>query len=161
MVRWTSTNYLSNLHQSGTLIRVKNIRRCPAQSHPHERTTSSILWKKTLKTRLDWPEKTTRERERDDFIQIYKIVHGLQKVNWCDKNRVPRHNQNLADRRDPYQLSRERIRENEPRTHFLLNRMATPIFIRYPLKFRKNYVHISYINELHAWISDQTKMNQW
>ena len=27
-------------------------------------------------------------REKGDFIQIYKIVHGLEKVNWCDENKI-------------------------------------------------------------------------
>ena len=27
-------------------------------------------------------------QERGDFIQNYKIVHGLKKVNWCDENKA-------------------------------------------------------------------------
>ena len=52
-------------------------------------------------------------------------MHGLEKVNWCDENKILRPEQNITGRRHPFQLSRERISGNEPRTHFLLNRMAT------------------------------------
>ena len=65
-------------------------------------------------------------RVRGDFIQIYKIAHGLEKVNWCDENKILKTEQNITGRRHPFQLSRERTSGNEPRTHFLLNRMATP-----------------------------------
>jgi hypothetical protein len=65
-------------------------------------------------------------RERGDFIQIYKIVHGLEKVNWSDKNKILRPNQCRTGRRHHFQLSREYTRGNEPRTNILLNRMATP-----------------------------------
>ena len=75
--------------------------------------------------RLGLTDLKTR-RERGDFIQIYKIVHGLEKVNWCDGNNILRPEQNKTGRRHPFQLSRERTSGNEPRTHFLLNRMATP-----------------------------------
>ena len=64
-------------------------------------------------------------RERGDFIQIYKIVHGLEKVNWCDENKILRHEQNITGLRHPFQLSRERTLGSEPRTHLLLNRMTT------------------------------------
>ena len=78
MVRWNSKNYLSNIRhailgvcfismQPLTRIRLKDIRNCPAESHPHERIKSSILWKETRKTWFDWPEKRW---ERGDFIQI-------------------------------------------------------------------------------------------
>ena len=62
-------------------------------------------------------------RERGDFIQIYKIVHGLEKVNWSEENKILRPDQNITGRRHPFQLSRERTSGNEP--HFLLNRMTT------------------------------------
>ena len=41
-------------------------------------------------------------------------------------NKIPRSDQNITDRRHPFQLSRERTCGNEPRIHFLLNRIATP-----------------------------------
>ena len=62
-------------------------------------------------------------REREDFIQIYKIEHSLEKVNWCDENKILRPDQKTTDL---FQLSRERRRGNELRTHFLFNRMTTP-----------------------------------
>ena len=52
--------------------------------------------------------------------------HGLEKVNWSDKNKILRPNQCRTGRRHNFQLSREYTRGNEPRTNFLLNRMATP-----------------------------------
>ena len=75
--------------------------------------------------RLGLTDLKTR-RERGDFIQIYKLVHGIDKVNWCDKNNILRPNQIPDGRRHHFQLSRERTTGNEPRTNFLLNRMTTP-----------------------------------
>ena len=75
--------------------------------------------------RLDLTDLSCR-RERGDFIQIYKIVHGLEKVNWSYKNKILSPNQCRTGRRHHFQLSREYTRGNEPRTNFLLNRMATP-----------------------------------
>ena len=66
--------------------------------------------------------KTSRQR---DFIQIYKIVHGLEKINWSEENKIIRPEQMIIGRRRPFQLSHERTSGIEPRTHFLLNRMAT------------------------------------
>ena len=48
-----------------------------------------------------------------------------KKVNWCDENNILRPNKQTDRRIHPYQLCRELTRGNEPRTHFLLNRMAT------------------------------------
>ena len=65
----------------------------PAQSKPHEKITPSALRKKTqiigltdLKTR----------RERGDFIHIYKIVHGLERVKWYDEYKILRPEQNIT-----------------------------------------------------------------
>ena len=74
--------------------------------------------------RLGLTELKTR-RERGDFIQIYKIVHGIEKVNWSDENRILLE-QNFTGRRHPFHFSRERTLGNEQRTNFLLNRMVTP-----------------------------------
>ena len=63
-------------------------------------------------------------RERGDFILIYKILHGLEKVNWSDENKILRLEQNKTGRRHPFQLSRERISGNEPRNN-LPNEIAT------------------------------------
>ena len=104
MIRWNSKNHLSNIRQTITRIcfisleptsriRFKNIRKCrkcrkcPAKNNPHERIKPSALWKNTRNTRLDRTENKTRERR---FFQIYKIVHGLEKVNWCDENKILR-----------------------------------------------------------------------
>ena len=38
-------------------------------------------------------------RERGDFIQNYNIVHGLEKVNWCDENIILRPEQNETGQR--------------------------------------------------------------
>ena len=65
-------------------------------------------------------------RERGDFIQIYKIVHGLEKVNWCDENKIIKPDQKTAGPRHTFQLCRDQTREYELRTQFLLNKMATP-----------------------------------
>ena len=64
--------------------------------------------------------------ERVDFIPIYKIVHGLEKVNWCNENKILKPERNIKCRRHQFQLSRERTSRNEPRTHFLFKIMATP-----------------------------------
>ena len=44
----------------------------------------------------------------------------------CDKNKILRPEQNNTGCRYPFQLSRERTSGNEPRRHFILNRMAIP-----------------------------------
>ena len=36
-------------------------------------------------------------RERGDFIQLNKIVHGLAKVNWCDENKILKPKMNFGD----------------------------------------------------------------
>ena len=104
-------------HDSKTLESVQRRETLTKESHhlPYEKRLE-ILGLTDLKTR----------RVRGDFIQIYKIVRGLEKVNWCDENNILRPEQNITSRRHPFQLSRERTLGNEPRTHFLLNRMATP-----------------------------------
>ena len=60
-----------------------------------------------------------KRRERSDLIQIYKLVHGIDKVNWCDNNKILRSYQIQDGRRHCYQISRERITGNEPRNNFL------------------------------------------
>ena len=47
-------------------------------------------------------------RERGDFIQIYKLVHDIEKVNLCDKIKIP------DGRIRIFQLSRDRTIGNEP-----------------------------------------------
>ena len=37
--------------------------------------------------RLGLTDLKTR-REIGDFIQIYKIVHGQKKVNWCEEKKI-------------------------------------------------------------------------
>ena len=61
------------------------------------------------------------------------VEHITFIFRWSSTNHIPnipqatpgRPEQNIIDRRHPFQLSRERTSGNEPRTHFLLNRMAT------------------------------------
>ena len=79
----------------------------------------------TYHTRKDSKDLKTR-RERDDFVQIYKLVHGIDKVNWCDKNYILSPNQMPDGRRNHFQLSRERTTGKEQRTNFILDRMTTP-----------------------------------
>ena len=66
-------------------------------------STEQPSWKNhtTFLTKKDFPyeilgltDLKTR-RERGDFIQIYKIVHSLEKVNWCDENKILRPEQNI------------------------------------------------------------------
>ena len=104
-------------YDSKTLESVQRIATLTRESH-------HLPYEKRLE-RLGLTDLKTR-RERGDFIQIYKIVHGLEKVNWSEENKILRPDQNITGRRHPFQLSRERTSGNEPRTHFLLNRMATP-----------------------------------
>ena len=125
---------LSNIRQATSRIcfislestsrkRFKNIRKCPAQSRPHERITPPFLRKKTRKTRMT--DLKTR-RERGDFIQIYQIVQDLAKVNWCDENKILKSEPYITGRIHPFQLSHEGTSRNAPRMHFFLNRMSTP-----------------------------------
>ena len=88
------------------------------------KNNTTCITKKILE-RLGLKDLKTR-RERGDFIQIYKNVHVLEKVNWYDENKILRPEQNNTGHRHPFQLSRVRTSCNEPRTHFFLNRMATP-----------------------------------
>ena len=122
MVRWNSTNHISNIRQATPRIRfisleptsriwLKNIRKCPAQSNPHERIISPVLRKKTRNTRFDRPENKTRKRQFHS--QIYKIVHGLEKVNWCDGNKTLRPEKNKTDLKHQFQFYRERTSGNE------------------------------------------------
>ena len=51
-------------------ILLKNTRKCPVQSNPHERITPPALRKKTPKTRCDWPyENKTRKRRFHTDLQ--------------------------------------------------------------------------------------------
>ena len=51
------------------------------------------------------------KRERGDFIQIYKTVHGVEKVNWCENNKILKPNQIRTVRRHHFELSRSNIGE--------------------------------------------------
>ena len=68
-----------------------------------------------------------QRRHRGDLIQCYKLVHGIEKVNWCPENKIlSRFGNNISTRRHNLQLTREIIKGCEPRFNFLLNRIATP-----------------------------------
>ena len=58
---------------------------------------------------------------------VHSIVHGLEKVNWCEENKILGPDQKTTGRRHPFQLSREPSRGNEPISHLLFNRMVTPL----------------------------------
>ena len=73
LVRWNSKDHLPNIRkttprvcfislESSSRIRLKNTRKCPAKSNPHERITPSSLRNETRKTRSDRPENKTRKR---------------------------------------------------------------------------------------------------
>ena len=102
-------------------IRLKDIRKCPAQSNPYHLPYEKRLERPSLRD-------LKKRRERGYFTQISKIVHGLEKVNCCDENKILSKlvEQNNTSRRHSLQLSRERTSGNEPRTHFRLDRMASP-----------------------------------
>ena len=129
MIRWNSKNHLPN-------IRKNTPRVCFISLEYDSKTLESVQAKATLTKeshhlpyemrleRLGLTDLKTRQ-ERGDFIKIYKIVHGLEKVKWCDENRILRSEQNITGLRHPFQLSLEQTSGNETRTHFLLNRMAT------------------------------------
>ena len=134
MIRWNSSNHIPNIRQAipgirfismepTSSIRLKNIRKRPAQSDPYERITPPSLRKRLEILGLTYLK--TR-RERGYLIQIYKMMHGLEKVKWPDENKILIPEQNITGRRHPFQLSRERTSGNEPRTNFLINWMETP-----------------------------------
>ena len=94
---------------------------------PSRKNHTTYPMKKDLKDLiLTYLVEQDEKEDLQDFIQINKIVHVPEKVNWCDENKILRPEQSITYRRHPFQLSRERTSGNEPRTHFLLNRMATP-----------------------------------
>ena len=51
-----------------------------------------------------------------DLIQIYKLVHGIDKIIWCGNNKTLRPNQISDGRRHNFQLYHERTTRNESRT---------------------------------------------
>ena len=90
-IQHSSGQTSNSLHQSG--IRLLNIRKCPVQNNSHQRITSPALRKKTQNGILVL--KNVKPRcEKGDFIPIYmvltmyKIVHGLEKVNCCYENKI-------------------------------------------------------------------------
>ena len=56
-------------------------------------------------------------RERGDFIQCYKIVHGLDRVNWVASNNILNRLGKSSGRRHPFRFTREIVGRGEPR-HF-------------------------------------------
>ena len=66
-----------------------------------------------------------KRRERGDFNQIDKIVQGLEQLNWRGENKIP--DQKTIGQKHLFKLCIEHTSGNEPRTHFLLNKMMTPI----------------------------------
>ena len=68
-----------------------------------------------------------QRRHRGDFIQCFKIIHGLDKVNWCTENKIQGNcKKDLNSRRHNLQLTRELVQNCESRHFFLMNRIATP-----------------------------------
>ena len=70
----------------------ENISKCLAQSK-FMKESHHLSYDKRLEI-LGLTDLKTR-REMGDFIQIYKIVHSLEKVNWCDVNKILRPEQNI------------------------------------------------------------------
>ena len=92
-------------------------------SDPYLKTIESVQVKATLTKESQHlpyekrPERLSltglkKRRERGDFIQIYKLVHDIDKVNWCYKNNILRPNQIPDGRRHHFQLSRQRTTGN-------------------------------------------------
>ena len=106
--------------------RIDSIRRSSGLiwSFPHQFETDDLPYEERLK-RLGLTDLKAGQ-ERGDFIQTYKLVHGIDKVTWCNKNNILRPNQIPDGRRHYFQLSHERTTGKELRKFFLLNRIATP-----------------------------------
>lgn len=95
----------------------------------HRATKTYESRKLSYEKRLERLNLTTLEkrRHRGDLIQCYKIVHGVENVNWCVHNRImERCGRANGGRRHNMQLTREIIHDCESRFNFLLNRIATP-----------------------------------
>ena len=123
-------NRLSDVHQFSFGVRIISLEpplriRFKTYSHVTLTKESQNLPYEEILKRLGLTDLKTR-RERGDLIQINKLVHGIDKVNWCDKNKILRPNQIPDGQRHLFQFSRERKTGREPRKNFLLNRMATP-----------------------------------
>ena len=69
--------------------------------NPHERTSPLILRRKAQKARFNRAEDKMYD---SSFNQIYKLVHGLEKVNLSDKNKILRPNQQEDRRKHLFQL---------------------------------------------------------
>ena len=95
-----------------------------SQSNLHKRITPFTTWWKTWKTRFYRLKNKTREREM--WLHPNLLVHSLKKVNWSDKNKILRTDQNSMDRRNLFEFQHDLTRSIELRTNFLLNRMTTP-----------------------------------
>ena len=86
---------------------MKNIRKCPAQSNPHERIIPPA-------------ENNKRKRRFHSYLQ-----NCAREGKLVQRKQNTKSEQNITGRRHTFQLSREQTSGNEPRTHFFLNRMAT------------------------------------
>ena len=135
MDRWNRPNLLPDVHQASfgvdlfsmepiLRIRLDNIRKCQTKSYCNEIITLSTVRGTTQKIRFNWLKNKTREKPL--HTDPDKLVQGIDKVNWCDKNNILRPNQIPDGRRHHFQHSRERTSGNDPRTNFLLNRIASP-----------------------------------
>ena len=74
IVKWCETRSMEISSEKCKVMHSEKV----TNPEEHERITPPALGKKTRKTWFNRPENKT---ERGDFIQIYKIVHGLVKVN--------------------------------------------------------------------------------
>ena len=66
----------------------------------------------------------TVKRKRGDLIQCYKLVKGMELVDWSYSQAIFNFT-NLESRRNPYRLMREKCSNCKQRFDFLLNRVAT------------------------------------
>ena len=93
MVRWNSTNHLSNIRQatpricfisleSTARIRFKKFKKCPAQSNPRERIIPPVLRRLTRKTRFDRHENNTRKRRFHPDLQDCTRSREGKLVRW-------------------------------------------------------------------------------
>ena len=63
-------------------------------------------------------------RERGDMIQFYKLIHGIDDVNWPAVANLTIKVEPRDGRRHSYQLTRELVKSCAPRYNFFNNRIV-------------------------------------
>jgi hypothetical protein len=105
-----------NPHQKKLICMLENVQR--------RATKTSDNWKMTYEERLNKMGLTniSIRRKRSNLIQCYKLLNGIDKVNW--NNNIIQINE-TNNRRNKFRLIRENIKNCTSRYNFLLNRIAT------------------------------------